>query len=282
MTGETTITSTETATTLLGTVTHAATLSATAATSLVISGNAGVTLGTLTGATKLASIDASGVSTGLVSFTTAALTSAAEIKGGAGENTVVDSAATKAVTYIGQDKVDTITINNALNNVVTTAGGADVIVTGSGNDTINAGDGDDNITSGTGLDVISGGAGNDRFNIVAPLSGNAYVTITDINAGDIISVADQGMETFASTKISLADMALFADYLNAAAASATAAANGNSTWFQFAGNTYLVQDNSNSATFDNGTDIVVRMTGIVDLSTATGGTTNALTIGNIG
>lgn len=276
------ITSTETATTLLGTVTHAATLSATAATSLTVSGNAGVTLGTLTGATKLASIDASGVSTGLVSFTTAALTVASSIKGGAGANTVVASAATKAVTYVGQDKVDTITINNALNNSVTTAGGNDVIVTGSGNDTINAGTGDDAITSGTGLDVISGGAGNDTFNIVAPTNGNTYSTITDINVGDIISVANQGTETFASTKITLADTALFADYLNAAAASTTAAANGNWAWFQFAGNTFLVQDNSDSATFDNGTDIIVRLTGLIDLSTATGGTTNAITIGSQG
>jgi S-layer protein len=272
------VTSTETATTLLGTVTHGVEALVIAdATALNISGNAGVTITTLTG-TKLASIDASGVSTGLVSFTTGALTTAAAIKGGAGANTIVASAATKAVTYTGQDKVDTITIDNALNNVVSTAGGADVIVTGSGADTINAGAGDDTITSGTGLDIISGGAGNDTFNIVAPTNGNTYVTITDINAGDIISVANQGTETFATAKIALADTALFADYLAAATAATNAAANGNYTWFQFGGNTYLVQDNSDTATFANGTDIIVKLSGLVDLSTATGGTTNAITI----
>ena len=40
-------------------------------------------------------------------------------------------------------------------------------------------------------------------------------------------------------------------------------------WFQFAGNTYAVQDNSMSNRFDIATDIVVELTGLLNLGTAT-------------
>lgn len=261
------LTSTETATTLLGTVTHGVEALVLAdATTLNIAGNAGVTITTLTG-TKFTSIDASGVTAGLVSFTTGALTTAAAIKGGADANTIVATAATKAVTYTGQDKVDTITINNALNNVVNTAAGNDVIVTGAGVDTINAGAGDDNITSGTGLDIITGGEGKDTFTLVGSANGNIFATITDAAAGDILNFADKGTETFATTKLALGGTAVFQDYLNLASA-ADASTNGAISWFQYGGDTYVVQDRSAGASFVNATDIVVKLSGSVDLSTA--------------
>jgi len=272
------VTSTETATKLLGTVTHGVEALVIAdATALKISGNAGVTITTLTG-TKLASIDASGVTTGLVSFTTGALTTAANIKGGAGANNIVASAATKAVTYTGQDKVDTITIDNALNNVVTTGGGDDVIVTGSGADVIDAGAGADTITSGTGLDQITGGAGADTFNIVASANGNIFATIKDASAGDKLSFTLAGTETFATAKLTLGGTAVFHDYLNLAASGTGANLNGAISWFQFGGNTYVVADTSASGSFVHGTDMVVELTGLINMATATGAGTNVITL----
>jgi S-layer protein len=274
------VTSTETATTLLGTVTHAATLTINDAKSLNISGNAGVTLSTLTGATALTSIDASGVTAGLVSFTTAALAAASTIKGGADANTIVASAATKAVTYTGGAKVDTITINNALNNVVSTLAGNDVIVTGSGADTIYAGDGNDTITSGAGLDVIDVGAGNDTFVVTGNANGNVYASITGMSKGDKIDfMAGAGIATFTTAKITLSSTAAFADFLSAAAAGGA----DRVVWFQYAGDTYLVHDLTAGSTFTNGAtaDQVVKLVGLVDLSTATidGAVTNILTLG---
>jgi len=171
-----------------------------------------------------------------------------------------------------------VTVTAAVAATITGGAGDDAITGSSGADTINGGAGADTITTGGGLDTITGGAGNDTFIITAPANGNTYATITDATAGDKIRFADQGTETFASAKKVLADTAVFQDYLDAAAAATNAAANGNYAWFQWAGNTYLVQDNSDNATFANGTDIVVKLTGLVDLSTATGGTTNELTI----
>ena len=40
------------------------------------------------------------------------------------------------------------------------------------------------------------------------------------------------------------------------------------SFFDYGGNTYLVQDKSAGATFADGTDIIVGLTGTVDLSTA--------------
>ena len=43
----------------------------------------------------------------------------------------------------------------------------------------------------------------------------------------------------------------------------------SSGWFQFGGDTYVVTDVSTATSFVNGTDMVVKLTGLVDLSTAT-------------
>jgi S-layer protein len=272
------VTSTETATTLLGTVTHGVQALVIAdAKTLNISGNAGVTITTLTG-TAMTNIDASGVSTGLVSFTTGALAAAATIKGGADANTIVATAATKAVTFTGGAKVDTITIDNAQANVISTGAGNDVIVVGSGANTITAGDGDDSITIGAsaGLNTVNVGAGTDTVKLAAIQTAAGYYTsITGMTAGDKINVAD--VTTAVSTvsplgaKMTLGAASSFANYLDAAAASATGAGTAAVIkWFQFTdGNTYIVVDNSDTTTFADGVDSVIQLVGVVDLSTST-------------
>ena len=94
-----------------------------------------------------------------------------------------------------------------------------------------------------------------------------YSTITDASAGDRIQLSDLGVEVFNTTKVALAPTASFSDYLDAAS---VGVANVNSIirFFDYGGNTYLVQDKSAGATFTDGTDIIVGLTGTVDLSTA--------------
>lgn len=47
-------------------------------------------------------------------------------------------------------------------------------------------------------------------------------------------------------------------------------------WFQYGGNTYIVQDaGANGNTFVDGQDVVVMITGLVDLSTASFNTSGA-------
>ncbi len=101
-----------------------------------------------------------------------------------------------------------------------------------------------------------------------------------MGAADTLAFIDQGTETFTSAKITLAPLADFQDYLDAATAgNATATAHGHFEWFQFNGNTYLVQDNDAAAnTFNNGTDIVVELVGEIDLSGTAAGSENFLLV----
>ena len=66
--------------------------------------------------------------------------------------------------------------------------------------------------------------------------------------------------------VNLADTAVFQDYANAAIVNNDA---GDVAWFQFGGNTYVIENVSgNGANFVNNQDVVVRINGLVDLSTA--------------
>jgi len=153
---------------------------------------------------------------------------------------------------------------------VTGGAGADTITGTNGADVIIGGGGADQLGNSKGLDSLTGGAGADIFLVVANTNGNIFSTITDAAATDIVRFADKGTETFTTAKITLGDTAVFSDYLNQAA-SGNGGTNGIITWFQFNSNTFVVQDIHADATFKDGTDFVVKLTGLVDLSTATVG-----------
>lgn len=116
--------------------------------------------------------------------------------------------------------------------------------------------------------IAAGGAGNDVFNILAPASGSAFSTITDASAGDMIRMAHMANAS-APAKIILGAGATFQHYLNAATASNVV--DYQASWFQFNGNTYVVQNNNAATTFAGNSDIVVKLSGEVDLSSATWG-----------
>ena len=208
---------------------HTATLVATKATSVTLSGNGGLTL-TNTGNVALKTIDASGMSGALT--VTAAGTVATTITGGSGADTLTSSTGTVA-------------------------------------DTLKGGAGNDRLIANAGLTQLEGGAGADTFVIgTAGANVNVYSTITDAAAGDKIEFANQGTETFARAKLTLGSTAVFQDYANLAAAG-DGSTNGAISWFQFTdGNTYVVMDRSAGASFNNGTDLIVKLTGLVDLSAA--------------
>ncbi|MES2940924.1 MAG: hypothetical protein V4864_24810 [Pseudomonadota bacterium] len=238
-----------------------------AATSITVSGDAGLAL--TFGGTAVTSVDASGITKGGFSWTTGALASAATIKGSAtGTNSVSWASATKAVTYTGGTGSDNIFTNNAA-NTISTGAGDDTVSLGSGANTVDLGAGNDYVSLGLGLNTVTGGGGNDKYEVFTNLNGNTYTTITDANAGDVLSLYGTGASTFNTTKIVLADTAAFQDFLDAAVSNTGAATNNIVRWFQYGGNTYVVEDRSDATTFQNGFDLVVRLTGAVDLSTAT-------------
>ena len=126
--------------------------------------------------------------------------------------------------------------------------------------------GNDTLIVGANLVTLTGGAGSDTFDISSARSNsNSYATITDLQAGDKIKT-EAAIANFAATAVSLANTASFGDYVNAAVVAG--GANG-AAWFQFGGDTYLVHNVGNADTaFTNGTDIIVKIAGSVNLSTA--------------
>jgi S-layer protein len=208
----------------------------------------------------------------------------------AGVNTLtVVAAAAKTITVSGDLDLSLTSANTTVTSVNASAMTADFIYTtattaqtvtgGAGDDILTAGAGtavqtliggagDDTLITNAGLSKLTGGLGADTFVIQTPGSNvNIYAT-TDATIGDTIQFATLGTETFNATKLILGANAVFQDYANEAALAVINPVTGNAalSWFQFAGNTFVVEDRSELETFDNGTDLIVQLTGLVDLS----------------
>ncbi len=225
---------------------NSVTLTAAAATTVSVAGNAALTL-TMTGSTKVTSINGS-TATGAITVTSLNTTSATTITGGS-------------------------------------AGDSLTAATGTTADVLNGGGGNDKLTSNSGLTSLTGGTGADLF-VIGSSSANSsvYTTITDFTSSDLIQLS--GVDTFSSTAVALADTAVFQDYVNAAltllsTAGGTVDAAG---WFQFGGNTYIVMDvktTESTTSFVGSEDVIVRLSGLIDLSNATFNATHG-TIGLAG
>lgn len=192
---------------------------------------------------------------------------------GDGANTVVGGDATGAVT-VGAGAGDDIVTLGTGNNVVSLGAGANQFTATSGNNIYTGGAGVDTVTVGGGSNTLTLGTGADIVTFTAASkSVNVYSSITDAHAGVVINLPNLGTETFTATKVTLAATAVFQDYANAVvAAGGNASVNAASGWFQFGGDTYYVQsrhDGSGAPSFVNGTDFVIKLTGTVDLATAT-------------
>jgi S-layer protein len=189
---------------------------------------------------------------------------------GDGANAVVAAAGNNTIT--GGKDADVVTLTTG-NNTVSLGNGDNIFTATSGNNTYTGGTGVDTVTVGGGVNTITTGTGADVVTFTAvTANGNSYSTITDAHSGLKIAFTDAGQlsgtTTFTSAKIALADTAVFQDYLDAATA-ADGSTNSHVAWFQYGGNTYVVEDNSAAATFQNNGDSVVKLAGLVDLSTAT-------------
>ena len=185
------------------------------------------------------------------------------VNGTTGNHTVTGGAGADTVNLTTGN--NTVSLGNGANSFTATTGN-NTYVGGTGVDTVTLGGGVNTITTGTGADVIT-------FTGAVIANGNSYSTITDAHAGLKLVFTDNGLTsgtaTFTTAKLILADTAVFQDFLDAGTASAGTATNSNISWFQFGGNTYVVEDNSAATTFQNAGDAVVKLTGLVDLSTAT-------------
>lgn len=214
---------------------HVNTLKITAdvATSLVVTGTAGVDF-TNTSAVKLTSFDAS-ANTGAVTFASTNVTAGAAVS----------------------IKGSLVGVNN--------------LVGGATNDTIVGGAAADFLTAGTGIDVLTGGAGNDTFTLAknTALSSLQFTTITDFAKGDILNLVDVINGAGATTTLTkLAVVGATQAQLTSLALVGDGATTGIASWFQTATDTFIVIDNTAGTAFGEGSDQVIKLTGLVDLTTA--------------
>ena len=177
---------------------------------------------------------------------------------GGAVNLIDGSAATGDLTI----NTTSVTADDKLGLTVKTGSGDDTI-TLAGKATVDAGAGDDTITSSAKGGTFAGGDGKDTFDVRLAKGSDNMVTITDFVAGtDKLTFVNQGDETFAKANVSSAQSLEAA--LDAAAAG-NGSVNGALSWFQYGGNTYIVQDLSSQSDFQSG-DIVVKLVGEHDLS----------------
>ena len=256
--------------------TNKITLKDTAAKSLVITGDKNIELVLGTAANEFGSATAATDTNGLGVSTIDASASTAGITIATGELVKINTA-WSGLTIKGGAGVDSITTGATTAKALT-------IETGAGNDTIiltgattatekiivNAGAGDDDITVGATGGTFTLGTGKDKIDASAAAitaagpgitaATSVFTTITDIEKGDVI----EGLSSvlFAKADISTA---------NSLDTALNKAANiGNVTWFQYDGNTYIVDaaTTASSGTLATG-DLVVKLNGIVNLGNST-------------
>lgn len=222
-----------------------------AATSLTISGSQALTL-SFTG-----NFGTSGASTGVATIDASAATGAFTL------NTTNLNAAAGGLTVVTGSGADVLTFAQGVN--VTTGAGNDTVVLG-GASTVNLGAGNDTVTLSNNASTITLGGGTDKVILGANASAANMSTIVDMASGSSIVFAAQGADAFTATKVNVNAAQTLTDALNTAAAG-DGSTNGIVNWFQYGGNTYVVEDVSAGATFAAG-DHVIKLTGLIDLSTA--------------
>lgn len=168
-----------------------------------------------------------------------------------------------------------LTYNALVAETVVTGGfGVDTLTASANQVVINSGAGNDRITIADNVDkvVVDGGAGSDTFIIAGAASNkDSYAVFQNVGSGDIFDFGTSlaGYVTdFRQTKITLSEGATESSqaYLNQAVKDL---AQNEMGWFQYGGNTFIVVDKSNSTTaFQDGTDVVIMITGLVNLDTA--------------
>ncbi|MDA7475566.1 hypothetical protein N8981_06930 [Planktomarina temperata] len=150
------------------------------ANALVLTGGNGFTTTATNGIITAGTVDASGLSGGLI-MNVAAAAGVTTITGGSGADTLRGDAA----------------------STISGGAGNDTIVGGTGNDTLNGGAGNDGITTNTGNDTVDGGAGNDTFTFAGNLTSADKIEGGD--GTDTLSITDASLTAMNALGVSAAN-----------------------------------------------------------------------------
>jgi Ca2+-binding RTX toxin-like protein len=162
--------------------------------------------------------------------------------------------------------------NDAKGGTINGGAGDDWLVSGGAGQTLTGGAGSDRLvtTNGSIGVVLTGGEGTDTFDVTAAAFGASsttsaaavVVTVADLSAGDKI-VGLTKTDGLFGAKVSLSTATSLDTAITEALTGVSAA---TTVWFQYGGNTYLVESSDNAL---GSGDTVVKLSGLVDLSTST-------------
>jgi S-layer protein len=218
--------------------------------------DANQTLQVTTNKTTSIVIDGDDATLDTVTVTTSAVTS------------VDGSALTGGLTYVADGATAGTTVKGGAGaDNLSADGESDVLMGNAGDDTFNAGD----------LTQIYGGDGADIFNFAVISNITKTSTVHDAGSGDVFALVDAGN---ANTEVDefYAEGAQFnpnttTDVAGKVNAALTQTAEGEASWFQHGGNTYIVIDGTDNGaiagavdTYQAGTDNVIEVVGLFDLA----------------
>jgi S-layer protein len=167
-----------------------------------------------------------------------------------------------ATTLAVSDGATTVTGGEGA-DMLAALGAGDILIGGAGNDTLNV------IGVSASTTTLTGGEGIDTYDVSLFTAANpgAATTITDLEAGESIKFVSSATANFLTSAIDLIAEATFTEYVTEAASQANVAAGAANgiAWFEFNDNTFIVQENGGDGAFTDGTDIIVKLTGVVDL-----------------
>lgn len=152
--------------------------------------------------------------------------------------------------------------------------------------TVKGGTGNDTITTNASSATLTGTGGNDKYVVSATIAASAVdattaatkmTTITDFNAGDMLDftgfAAGAGVTSLTKAQTDIATATNLTNAINLALENAAVNAAGKAAWFQYGGNTYVVNqgaaDTAGAANDFTAADAIVKLTGLVDLTNAT-------------
>jgi len=258
--------------------------------SITITGSNAFVLGAYTSATSYTD--------GVEQYTTAPTTAIADANTAAGLTKIDASAATGAVTIVAGETQSDVHAGDGTTNLIFTGltitggSGADKLVNLAAAGIVNGGDGADAITvigaaavvdGGAGADTITvnaavsttltGGSGANTFNLTAATAASTtspkLTTITDYKTTDTLVLGD-------ATPFAKADISAATTLLGAyTAALLNIGGTYGGAWFVYGGNTYVCVDADDGGSFST-SDIIVKLTGVFDLSVLSGDASTGL------
>lgn len=201
---------------------------------------------------------------------------------GTGDHSLsLTAAAATSVTVSGDSKLSlTLTNSNKVDTIdaVGNSGGVEIVNALNDGATFTGGTGADVVTLGK-SNTVFGGEGKDTFK-VSSTAVNELSEIKDFGVGDKIqmmgsSLGNLGAVTLGKALVSADPNANLDTYVSLATAQTGAE---SVAWFQYAGDTYVVV-NDTTAGFDASKDYIVKLSGTdIDLSTATVANNGVLTL----